>query len=243
MKKLSCIICAYNEGPRIGAVLEAVIAHPLLDEVIVVDDGSSDDTAHVVRSFPSVRLISHMPNRGKTRALSAGILASKNDFVFLLDADLKGFTAEDVTAMVQPVLSGQADMSISVRKNSLGLFRAIGLDFVSGERVVPKSIFGDITQIESLPSFGIEAWMNERIIEHQLTIAIVWLENTMHIRKMEKTGWWKGHIGELKTALDVLSVLSPLKIIRQNYAMLSLSSDKLAETRLAKKASTEASHE
>jgi cellulose synthase/poly-beta-1,6-N-acetylglucosamine synthase-like glycosyltransferase len=45
--RLSCIIPAYNEAARIGAVLDAVLGHPWIDEVIVVDDGSTDQTARV----------------------------------------------------------------------------------------------------------------------------------------------------------------------------------------------------
>ena len=49
--ELSCIIPAYNEAPRIAAVLEAVLAHPLITEVIVVDDGSQDNTAEVAERY------------------------------------------------------------------------------------------------------------------------------------------------------------------------------------------------
>ena len=54
---ISCIIPAYNEGPRIKAVLDVVAAHPLIDEIIVVDDGSSDDTAALASGREKVVLI------------------------------------------------------------------------------------------------------------------------------------------------------------------------------------------
>jgi glycosyltransferase involved in cell wall biosynthesis len=62
--RVSCIICAFNEAPRIGAVLAVATVHPLLAEVIVVDDGSTDGTADIVRRFPSVRLITCPVNLG-----------------------------------------------------------------------------------------------------------------------------------------------------------------------------------
>ena len=55
-----------------------------------------------------------------------------------LDADLKHLTAANITELAEPVLSEHFDMSISVRKNSFAIYRWLGLDFVSGERVIPK---------------------------------------------------------------------------------------------------------
>src|ERR1700760_3877061 len=51
--RISCIICALNEGPRIGAVLDVAATHPLVAEVIVVDDGSTDHTPAAGARYPA----------------------------------------------------------------------------------------------------------------------------------------------------------------------------------------------
>src|SRR5208282_4684688 len=71
--RISCIICAFNEAPRIAAVLAVASEHPLLYEVIVVDDGSTDSTTEIVKLFPSVKLISYPVNRGKSFAMATGV--------------------------------------------------------------------------------------------------------------------------------------------------------------------------
>jgi glycosyltransferase involved in cell wall biosynthesis len=224
MPDISCVICAYMEAPRIGAVLSAVAGHPLLKEIIVVDDGSTDATAAVVSCFPSITLLRQVGNQGKSRALAAGVRAGSGELILYLDADLKHLTPADISALAEPVLSGEADMAISIRKNSLPIYRAIGLDFVSGERLIPRSLLAaHFEEIEKLPPFGIESFMNGRIIGEKLRIRIVPLENVINTRKSEKMGAWRGTLADWKMALDVLRVISPFEMIRQNYAMLALS--------------------
>jgi glycosyltransferase involved in cell wall biosynthesis len=227
--KLTCIICAHNEAPRIADVLGVASVHPLVAEVIAVNDGSTDETADIVRSFPSVRLISLPERRGKSRAFAAGVRAARHDYIMHLDADLQHLTAANVTALAEPVLFRGCGMSISVRKNSLGAYRWLGFDFVSGERVLPKRIVAAcLSEIDALPGFGIEAYINARIIEEQLSIAIVTFDNVINTRKAVKVGRWRGTLADLATALDVLRVLSPLAVVRQNYRMLALARSRRA---------------
>jgi glycosyltransferase involved in cell wall biosynthesis len=240
---LSCIICAYNEAPRIADVLSIATAHRLLHEVIVVDDGSTDGTADVVRSFPSVRLISYPENRGKSQAFAEGLRVAKNDYVMCLDADLKHLTLENITELADPILSGRSDLSISIRRNSLIIYRWMGLDFVSGERVIPKRIVAErLFEIVRLPPFGIEAFMNERIIKERLRIAVVRFENVINTRKMAKMGRWRGTLADWKTARDILKVISPLEVVLQNYRMLALSRP-TTRTRFPSKAAADVSQE
>ncbi len=89
---LSIIIPAYNEAGRIAQTLGEVNAYlerqSYDSEMLVVDDGSTDDTAALVRrDFPKVRLLSHTPNRGKGYAVRKGMLAASGAYRLFYDAD------------------------------------------------------------------------------------------------------------------------------------------------------------
>ena len=122
MEKISCIICAFNEEKRIGVVLTALKNHPNIDEVIVVDDGSTDKTKEVAGSFAFVKLVSHAKNKGKSSAMAIGIEMARNSVLMFLDADIINITPGDITELAKPVLDGVADVSMSLRKNSLLIY-------------------------------------------------------------------------------------------------------------------------
>lgn len=222
-KRISCVVCAYNEEHRIRNILEAVDRHPALAEVIVVNDGSTDATETLLARYPAIKVISYSPNRGKTFALSRGIAAASGDYLMLLDADLAGVSARDVDALAAPVLSGQAQVSISLRSNSLAIYRRIGLDFVSGERVIPRDLVAEsIAEMQRLPRWGGEAFMNQLIIDRGLALAVVEWPTVVNVRKYAKLGRWRGMLSELAMTLDALSVLSPWGVVWQNLALLRL---------------------
>ncbi len=221
--KLSCVICVYNEAARIRKVLDVVVGHPALDEIIVVNDGSTDEAGEILSSYPAVHLVSYMPNRGKTYALSRGIREARNERIMLIDADLAGLTPENIAALIEPVATGKADVSISLRRNSLAFYRLIGIDFVSGERVIPRSLLQDaLPEMERLPCWGGEVFMNRLIIARNLRVAVVRWQNVFNVRKFRKVGFWRGIFEELDMILDALKVVSPLEAFRQNVALLAL---------------------
>lgn len=155
MKKISCVIPAYNEAARIGRVVSLAVAHPLIDEVVVVDDGSSDGTKDVVAEFPNVRLIAFSKNLGKSSAVRAGIEAAEGEYVMLLDADLEGLSSEDLSDLIYPILDGEAELTISLRKRTAPICYLLGIDYTSGERIFPRRMLDEraFEELSKLPGF------------------------------------------------------------------------------------------
>jgi glycosyltransferase involved in cell wall biosynthesis len=121
---LSVIIPAYNEADRLGKSLRAVVdyvRHSAPDaEVIVVDDGSSDDTAELARQAfkdaGDVRtsVITYKSNLGKGRAVRLGLLAARGDVALFSDADLSTPITE-TPKLVEPIANGQCDVAFGSR--------------------------------------------------------------------------------------------------------------------------------
>ena len=119
--KYSIVIPAYNESARIPATLESVVAAIRANqwpaEVIVVNDGSTDSTARLVRDFalraPEVRLLENPGNRGKGYSVRAGILQAQGDIVMFTDADLSA-PMDEADGCLPPSPNG-ADIAIGSR--------------------------------------------------------------------------------------------------------------------------------
>jgi glycosyltransferase involved in cell wall biosynthesis len=112
MMKVSVVIPCFNERKTIEQVISAVRAAPIKEiEIVVVDDGSTDGTATLLKEkiAPVVDRIIYQPrNRGKGAALRAGFAAASGDVILVQDADLE-YDPNDYPSLLEPILSGKAD--------------------------------------------------------------------------------------------------------------------------------------
>jgi len=175
------------------------VGHPQVREVLVVDDGSLDDIAAVLRSVPGATLIEMPLNRGKTAALVAGIRAAQGSYLLLVDADLSGLTPEHISALLDPLRTGRADVSVSLRESAPRFWRWLGIDYISGERVLPKPLLDHHAQtILALPRFGFEVFLNSLLISRRSRVAVVCTPGVRSPPKRAKMGWSKGLVAEAK---------------------------------------------
>ncbi len=139
---VSAIIPAFNEAKTIRDVIAVVERHPLIDEVIVVDDGSTDGTCEEAKGT-SAQVICFPQNQGKASAMSAGVEAARNQLIFFLDADLHGLTPEIIDAIVRPVMTGQYGMFVAIRdRKAYWLNRILRFTpILGGERVLTKDLW------------------------------------------------------------------------------------------------------
>lgn len=218
-KRISVIIAAYNEEPRIAHVLKVVEKHPLIDEVIVVNDGSTDKTSNIVKKF-KVKLIENEKNMGKTLSVKRGVEAAKNELIMMLDADLKGLNAGAIEKLAKPVLSGDVDWTLSLRKNSGKLMKFLHMDWVSGERVIPKELLME-PSIWSRPEvgYGLETLMNKSLLSSGKTFRSVYLPSLLITKKSEKTGTIQGWKDEIKMIKQITRVLPLPKVLWQFVTM------------------------
>src|SRR5215211_3702204 len=116
--RVSFLVPAYNEAGTIGEVLERIEALDLDKQVIVVDDGSTDETAAVVESWVSCRnhgdVLVRQPNRGKGAAIRAAIPYADGEIAVIQDADME-YDPVDVPALIEPIERGVADVVFGSR--------------------------------------------------------------------------------------------------------------------------------
>ncbi|HUZ21091.1 MAG TPA: glycosyltransferase family 2 protein [Acidimicrobiales bacterium] len=144
--KLTVVVPVFNEERTIHQVLEALDAQRLADamEVIVVDDGSTDDTSEILDSrWQRHRVVRHDRNRGKGAAVRTGIELATGTHLLVFDADSE-YDAGDIPRLVEPILNGRAEVVYGVRMRGSGTtfpyyLNAVGNRLMTG---VANAIFG-----------------------------------------------------------------------------------------------------
>jgi glycosyltransferase involved in cell wall biosynthesis len=167
---VAVLIPAYNEEDLIGQTVQAASGMPGVCEVVVIDDGSEDETPFVAHEA-GARVIQMDRNLGKGAAMNRGVAETNSEIVLVIDADL-GPCAAETYRLIEPLAADQADMSIAVMKAPPGHKGGFGIVLklarwgirkygglvvrapISGQRAIRRKLIEDIGGFEK--GFGVE---------------------------------------------------------------------------------------
>lgn len=172
MVSVSVLIPAYNEEQRVGRTITSLWSTGKVQEIIVIDDGSTDDTGVVAAKY-GARVIHLRQNHGKGKALTVGFSFPQGEFVLLVDADLQE-SAGETLKLLDPLRTNQADLAIALfaREKSgkgFGLARqtaqagikyltgAISKAPLSGQRAAKQKVWVDLLPFSD--GYGMEVGM------------------------------------------------------------------------------------
>lgn len=207
-KEIAVIIPAFNEETQIGSVLEVVTPLSWIDQIIVINDGSTDGTASKVREF-QVRLTSLPHNQGKGAALQRGISATKADILTFLDADLIGLTENHLKSLIEPLIANEI-VAMTVGRFAGGRL-ATNLSqriapILNGQRALRSTFAKQLPDLTPL-RFGVEIFISRYAEKHGFAIIEVVLEGLTQVLKEEKNGLLKGAANRYKMYGQLLKAL------------------------------------
>lgn len=219
--RVAAIVPALNEELNIGEVLKVLLSSKFLDEVILVDDGSTDKTFEIAEKL-GVKIVklSKVGGNGKGNAMKQGVKVTDAKIVVFFDADLIGLTQDHISLLVEPMLKEDISMCVGIRGRLLGLPKLIAkldpLMAIGGERAVRKDLFENLSE-EFIQGFVVESALNYYCLKKKLAVKYVILKNLKVITKEEKRGILKGFASRLRMILEIVRIRLILPFYKNEF--------------------------
>jgi glycosyltransferase involved in cell wall biosynthesis len=194
MSKITAIVCAYNEERTIEGVLNGLLNCQNLDEIIAVNDGSTDNTGIILKNFltknssKKIKIIEFKENKGKGFAMAEAIKNSENEVLLFIDADLINLREEHISQLINPLFEKKAKMVIGkiIENNSIFKNKIDILKPLSGQRALFKEDILPLIEKMKETHFGVETLINLYYRISKMKVIYVDLENLGHLIKFQK---------------------------------------------------------
>ncbi|HLC48138.1 MAG TPA: HAD-IB family phosphatase [Candidatus Norongarragalinales archaeon] len=222
-EKATIAVPAYNEAKYIRRVLKAAKASKLADEILVIDDGSTDGTGNIAEAM-GVKVIRHRKNLGKGAAIRTAVRNASGDIIAFFDADLQNITPEKIDSIIKPVADREADFTkagfelsrgrvteIAVKPLMKILFPDIGLSQPISGQFCSRTKFLRKAAIEK--DWGIDIALLLEAAKEGLVIKEVEIGELIHKRRTDDQ--------KAEMSFEVMkTMLKRAGIISNNYGMV-----------------------
>ncbi len=189
MKKVTAIICAFNEEKTIEFVIRSASANYLIDELIVVNDGSTDNTGKIIERLKgdiSITDIHFTENKGKGYAMATGVEKAINEAIVFIDADLSELNQDHYYQLLIPIMEDKADMVLGQATETLINYSVNPFKSLTGERALLKKDILPIVGKMKHSRFGVETLINLFYQSQGKTVNYVMLKGLKHPTKFDK---------------------------------------------------------
>jgi polyisoprenyl-phosphate glycosyltransferase len=204
---VTVILPALNESKTIADIITVCNKSEYVYEVIVIDDGSTDNTSEISK-IAGATVFRNEENKGKANAMLLGTKEAKTDTLLFLDADLMGLTLEHINDLIKPIINNEADLALGIftgGRMKTDLAHKV-TPFLSGQRCIKKDLFLEAVSSSSDLGYGIEVFMSLFLLKQKKRVMKIHLHNLTHVMKEEKNGKGKGMKNRFKMYEEILSV-------------------------------------
>lgn len=207
--KISAIICAYNEEKTVKEVVTTVYDY-FYDEVIVVNDGSTDGTDKILTellNLSTLKYIALPENKGKGYAMATGVENSTGEIIVFIDADLSNLKEEHFEQLLTPIFNNECDMVLGQATETLINYKFNPFKSFTGQRALLKKDILPILDSMKKSRFGVETLMNIYYKSREKKVVLVNLKGLKHPVKYEKTTFFKATKQFLFEAKEIIYTL------------------------------------
>ncbi|MCK5838714.1 MAG: glycosyltransferase family 2 protein [Bacteroidales bacterium] len=186
--KTTAIICVFNEEKTVKNVVTTVSDY-FFDEVIVINDGSTDKTDEIVRGLSDLHNLKYIPlskNKGKGYAMATGIENAIGELITFIDADLDNLTEEHFSQLINPVFNKEADMVLGQPSETLINYSVNPFKSFTGQRSVLKEDIFPIADKIKHSRFGVETLINLYYQSEGKRVKNIMLSGLTHPTKFDK---------------------------------------------------------
>jgi len=214
--RVSAIIPAFNEEKNIAHVLKVVTKSSIINQIIVIDNASTDKTSEEAKKFPNIKLLINRKNLGLGYSYWRGAREAKNPLILLCDSDLIGLKEKHLRLLTSPVMKGQTEMTIGIQeklsllnrfqwyrkrvknqKSNSQLIQSLG-----GQRILWKKDLLNVTNLKK-SRYGAVQTINNYFLENKKTFKNLTLTGVGHPWKIDKWGL-KGVLMEIDCYLAIV---------------------------------------
>lgn len=207
MKKVSAIICVYNEEKTLRNVVLSVFEDCNINEIIVINDGSSDNSKEIIEELKAemeIKAIHFDENKGKGYAMAVGVENATNEIIAFIDADQTKIIPIYIQQMISFLIQENNDMVLGYTTTKIGWFDINPIKILTGERALFKKDIIPILDKMKESRFGVETLLYLHYVSMDKKIKYTKLVGLKHKDKYKKASFTDATIRYIKEGWEIV---------------------------------------